>query len=103
MRTATTKLTNVTTRQRLQKRKKPYWVSIADRLCLGYAARWPKGGIWYGRLKTQNSHGYYDDNIWRVGDADDEKLADATHVLSYSQAFSKVAQGRPRQSQGSSH
>ena len=73
MRTATTKLTNVTTRQRLPKRKKPFYISVADRLCLGYAARWPKSGVWYGREKRPNSRGSYTDTIWRIGDADDRE------------------------------
>lgn len=103
MRTATTKLTNVTSRQRLPKRKKPYYVSVADRLCLGYAARGTKGGVWYGRLKTPNPHGYYDDTIWKIGDADDVRPADGMRVFSYGQAFAKVAEGRPRASQGTAY
>lgn len=103
MRTATTKLTNVTARQKLSKRKKPYYVSVGDRVCLGYAARWPKGGVWYGRQKTPNSHGYYTDKIWRIGEADDVRPADGQRVLSYSQAFSKVAEGHPRKVSGSAY
>lgn len=103
MRTATTKLTNVTTRQRLPKRKKPFYISVADRLCLGYAARWPKGGVWYGRQKRPNARGYYTDEIWRIGDADDEKPADGTRVFSYGQAFSKVAEGVPGTVSGSAY
>ena len=103
MRTATTKLTNVTTRQRLLKRKKPFYVSVADRLCLGYAARWPKGGMWYGRQKRPNAHGYYTDEIWKIGEADDEKPADGTRVFSYGQAFSKVSEGVPGKVSGSAY
>ena len=103
MRTATTKLNNVTARQKLPKRKKPYYLSVGDRLCLGYMARWPKGGVWYGRLKTPNAHGYYTDKIWRIGDADDARVADGKRVLSYSQAFSKVAEGHPRKVSGSAY
>ena len=103
MRTATTKLTNVTTRRRLAKRKKPYYTSVSDRLCLGYAVRTPKTGIWYGRHKVPNSRGYYDDRIWRIGEADDEKPADGATVFSYGQAFSKVAEGFPRKVTGSAY
>jgi integrase len=103
MRTATTKLTNVTTRQRLPKRKKPFYVSVADRLCLGYAARWPKGGVWYGRQKRPNAQGYYTDEIWKIGEADDEKPADGTRVFSYGQAFSKVAEGVPGKASGAAY
>lgn len=100
MRTATTKLTNITARQKLRKRKKPYYVSVADRVCLGYAARWPKAGVWYGRRKIQTEAGSYADTIWRIGDADDVHLSNGVDVLSYGEAFAKVAEGDPRNQRG---
>jgi integrase len=103
MRTATKKLTNVTARQKLRKRKKPHYVSVADRLCLGYAARWPKAGIWYGRQKISMGAGYYVDKIWRIGEADDVKPSNSADVLSYGEAFAKVAEGDPRRKRGAQY
>lgn len=103
MKTATTKLTNLTARQKLKKRKKPYYVSVADRMCLGYAARWPKPGLWYGRVKKLTEAGFYADTLWRIAEADDVNPSNGHSVLTYSEAFAKVAEGDPRKKTGAAY
>ncbi len=100
MNTATTNLKNVTARKRLKKQKKPHYVSIEDRLCLGYLARWPKVGLWYGRRKRLTEAGTYHDTIWRIGIADDVSPANGMDVLSYAEAFAKVADRDPHTGKG---
>jgi integrase len=103
MRTATRKLTNVTQRRKLPKRKKPYYVSVADRLCLGYLVRWPKSGLWYGRRKVLTEAGAYHDTIWRVAEADDIQPSNGVDVLSYGEAFARVAEGDPKKKTGAQY
>jgi integrase len=100
MNTATTNLKNVTARKKLKKQKKPHYVSVEDRLCLGYLARWPKVGLWYGRRKRLTEAGTYHDTIWRIGTADDVTPTNGMDVLSYADAFAKVADGYPRKGKG---
>lgn len=100
MNTATThKLHNVTARRKLAARAKPYFVSVAPKLTLGYLSRPGQAvGSWIARREVgrKESHGasrypYPLYKQWSIGTADDLVPADGVTVFSYQQAMTKAA------------
>src|SRR5882672_495857 len=75
------KLDSRAARQRLKKRREPYWRPISDGLGLGYR-KGAKGGTWIARH-------YSDENGRRfqaIGTSDDVVDANGRHILSFAQA-----------------
>jgi integrase len=101
MNTATThKLHNLTARRKLAARAKPYFVSIAPKLTLGYLSRPGQAvGSWVarreiGRKETKpgtKQYAYPTYQQWAVGAADDLVPADGATVLSFQQAMTRAA------------
>jgi integrase len=75
------KLETATARRKLPVRKKPYWLTIAPGIALGYR-RNAGAGTW--SVRSTDGHGA--DWIKRIGLADDQEHADGAAVLSYWQA-----------------
>jgi integrase len=75
------KLDTRAARQRLRKRREPYWRSISGGLAVGYR-KGVKGGSWIARHYSAKHGRRYQS----IGTADDIADADATHVLSFAQA-----------------
>jgi integrase len=99
-------LTSATTRKRIPRRKKPYFITVAPGVLLGYLCRGSNAaGEWQGRVKigyakTANGQPYAEYKNWRVGTADDLAKADGTTIVSYSQAFSTVSAEAPLRAKG---
>jgi integrase len=70
-----------TSRQRLRKRREPYWRSISGGLAVGYR-KGVKGGSWIARFYSPE-HGR---RYHSIGTADDIADADGAHVLSFAHA-----------------
>jgi integrase len=68
-------------RQRLRKRREPYWRSISGGLAVGYR-KGVKGGSWIARHYSPEHGRRYNS----IGTADDIADADGAHVLSFTQA-----------------
>ena len=68
-------------RQRLRRRREPYWRSISGGLAVGYR-KGVKGGSWIARHYSAEHGRRYQS----VGTADDVADADGVHVLSFAQA-----------------
>jgi integrase len=68
-------------RQRLRRRREPYWRSISGGLAVGYR-KGVKGGSWIARHYSPE-HGR---RYRSIGTADDIADADGAHVLSFAQA-----------------
>ena len=68
-------------RQRLKKRREPFWRSISEGLAVGYR-KGAKGGTWIARHYSAE-HGR---RFHAIGTADDTPDADGAHVLSFAQA-----------------
>jgi integrase len=75
------KLETATARRKLAIRKKPYWITIAPGIALGYR-RNAGAGTW--SVRSTDGHGA--DWIKRIGLADDQELADGAAVLTFWQA-----------------
>jgi integrase len=75
------KLDTRASRQRLRRRREPYWRSISGRLAVGYR-KGVKGGSWIARHYSAEHGRRYQS----VGTADDVADADGAHVLSFAQA-----------------
>jgi integrase len=75
------KLDTRNSRQRLRKRREPYWRSISEGLAIGYR-KGNKGGTWIARHYSAEHGRRYSS----VGTADDKPDADGEHVLSFAQA-----------------
>jgi integrase len=75
------KLDTRASRQRLRKRREPYWRSISGGLAVGYR-RGVKGGSWIARHYSAEHGRRYQS----IGTADDIADADGEHVLSSAQA-----------------
>jgi len=75
------KLDTRASRQRLRKRREPYWRSISGGLAVGYR-KGIKGGSWIARhYSTEHGRRYQS-----IGTADDIADADSAHVLSFAEA-----------------
>jgi integrase len=75
------KLDTRASRQRLRKRREPYWRSISGGLAVGYR-KGVKGGSWIARhYSAEQGRRYHS-----IGTADDIADADGAHVLSFAQA-----------------
>jgi integrase len=75
------KLDTRASRQRLKKRREPYWRSISSGLAVGYR-KGANGGTWIARhYSAEHGRRYHS-----VGTADDIADADGAHVLSFAQA-----------------
>jgi integrase len=86
------KLETATARRKLAIRKKPYWITIAPGIALGYR-RNAGAGTW--SVRSTDGHG--SDWIKRIGLADDQEPADDAAVLNYWQAQDRaraLARGR---------
>ena len=75
------KLDTRASRQRLRKRREPYWRSISEGLAVGYR-KGVKGGSWIARHYSAGHGRRYQS----IGTADDIADADGTHVLGFGQA-----------------
>jgi integrase len=75
------KLDTRAARQRLKKRREPFWRSISKGLAVGYR-KGAKGGTWVARHYSTD-HGR---RFHAIGTADDVADADGAHVLSFAQA-----------------
>jgi integrase len=75
------KLDTRASRQRLRKRREPYWRSISGGLAVGYR-KGVKGGSWIARHYSAEHGRRYQS----IGTADDIADADGTHVLSFAHA-----------------
>ena len=75
------KLYTRASRQRLRKRREPYWRSISGGLAVGYR-KGVKGGSWIARHYSAE----YGRRYQSIGTADDTADADGTHVLSFAHA-----------------
>jgi integrase len=75
------KLETATARRKLAIRKKPYWITIAPGIALGYR-RNAGAGTW--SVRSTDGHG--SDWIKRIGLADDQEPADGAAVLTFWQA-----------------
>jgi integrase len=75
------KLDTRASRQRLRRRREPYWRSISGRLAVGYR-KGVKGGSWIARHYSAEHGRRYQS----IGTADDVADADGAHVLSFAQA-----------------
>jgi integrase len=76
-----TKLDTRASRQRLKKRREPYWRSISEGLAIGYR-KGAKGGTWIARHYSAEHGRRYQS----IGTADDVADADGGHVLSFAEA-----------------
>jgi integrase len=75
------KLDTRASRQRLRKRREPYWRSISGGLAVGYR-KGANGGTWIARhYSAEHGRRYHS-----IGTADDIADADRAHVLSFAQA-----------------
>jgi integrase len=86
------KLETATARRKLAIRKKPYWITIAPGIALGYR-RNAGAGTW--SVRSTDGHGA--DWIKRIGLADDQEPADGAAVLTFWQAQDRaraLARGR---------
>src|SRR6266436_4833551 len=81
MATRSSKLENATARRKLANRKKPYFVTVAPGIGLGYR-RNQGAGTW--SVRSTDGHGT--DWVKRIALADDQEPADGTHVLNFWQA-----------------
>jgi integrase len=75
------KLDTRAARQRLRKRREPFWRSISEGLAVGYR-KGTKGGTWIARHYSAEHGRRYQS----IGTTDDIADADGTHVLSFAQA-----------------
>jgi integrase len=75
------KLETAAARRRLPVRKKPFWLTIAPGIAVGYR-RNEGAGTW--SVRSADGHG--SDWIKRIGLADDQETADGTAVLTFWQA-----------------
>jgi len=75
------KLDTRASRQRLRKRREPYWRSISEGLAVGYR-KGLKGVTWIARHYSAEHGRRYQ----AIGTADDIADADGAHVLSFAQA-----------------
>jgi integrase len=75
------KLDTRASRQRLRRRREPYWRSISGGLAVGYR-KGIKGGTWIARHYSAEHGRRYQS----IGTADDVADADGAHVLSFAQA-----------------
>lgn len=75
------KLDTRASRQRLRKRREPFWRSISGGLAVGYR-KGVKGGTWIARHYSVEHGRRYQS----IGTADDIADADGAHVLSFAQA-----------------
>jgi len=75
------KLDTRASRQRLRKRREPYWRSISGGLAVGYR-KGSNGGTWIARhYSAEHGRRYH-----AIGTTDDIADADGAHVLSFAQA-----------------
>jgi integrase len=89
------KLETATARRKLAIRKKPYWITIAPGIALGYR-RNAGAGTW--SVRSTDGHG--SDWIKRIGLADDQEPADGGAVVTFWQAQDRareLARGRTGQ------
>ena len=75
------KLDTRASRQRLRKRREPFWRSISSGLAVGYR-KGANGGTWIARHYSAEQGRRYQS----IGTADDIADADGVHVLSFAQA-----------------
>jgi integrase len=81
MATRSSKLENATARRKLANRKKPYFVTVAPGIGLGYR-RNQGAGTW--SVRATDGHGT--DWVKRIALADDQEPADGSNVLNFWQA-----------------
>lgn len=73
-------------RERLRAAREPYWRTVSTGCHIGYY-RGASGGSWIARCRRGDGKGYFQR---RIGEADDIRDADGTHILTFRQAQEKA-------------